>query len=130
MDDAGVDARVGHELDRLVEAFELHAEIPVAVLVGSREVREHAVELQAAVEVDRLHEIDDVEVEHTDAVHAGVDAEMVLGDHPVQVGGLAERKRELGRGDRGHDVEREQKRDGAHRRLREDEDGRVDARLA
>ena len=82
------------------------------------------------MEVDRLHEIDDVEVEHADAVHASVDAEVVLGDHPVQVGGLAERKRELGRGDRGHDVEREQKRDGAHRRLREDENGRVDARLA
>ncbi len=72
-------------------------------------MREHAVELQA-VEVDRLRmEIDDVEG-RTRRCGSCVSTPRWYWRPSVQVGGLAERKRNSGRGDRGHDVEREQKR--------------------
>ena len=58
MDYSGVEARRPHFGKRLVETGELLAEIGLRLFVGSREVRERALELECAMETDLVEELD------------------------------------------------------------------------
>ena len=46
-------------------------------------MREHARALKTAMKIDGLHEVDSIEIEHTDAIHARVYGEMILRDHTM-----------------------------------------------
>ena len=127
---AVIDASVAHELKRLVEALQLHAEVPVALLVCRCEMREDAGELEAAMEIDGLQKIDHVQIEYADAIHAGIDGEVVLGNHAIEVGLLTQSQRELLRDDRGRKIVCQHIGNGAHGRLRKHQDGSLDAMLA
>jgi len=93
-------------------------------------MREDAGKLEAAMEIDGLQEIDHVQIEYADAIHAGIDGEVVFGDHAIEVCLLAQSQRELLRDDRGSKVIRQHIGNGAHRRLRKHQNGSLDTMLA
>lgn len=64
------------------------------------------------------------------AVHARIDCKVILGDHPVEIGFLAQGESEFLGDDRGDEIVRENVGNGAHGRLREHENGSLDAVLA
>ena len=82
------------------------------------------------MEVDGLQKIHHVQIEDADAVHARIDCKVILGDHPVEIGFLAQGESEFLGDDRGDEIVRENVGNGAHGRLREHENGSLDAVLA
>ena len=108
----------------------LDLEIQRLVGVRGREMREHAAQVERAMESHLRHELEHLVVAHADAVHARIDRQMVRRAHAERVGRLGVGDRELGRVDGRRDLVREQKRRRRHGRLGEDEDRGVEHRLA
>ena len=65
-------------------------------LVTNAEVREHALELERAMEADLVHEVHHFVPAHADAVHARVDGQMVRRAQPHGIRGLGIFDGELG----------------------------------
>ena len=93
-------------------------------------MREHAVALNTAMEVDRTAELDHIRVMHANAIHARLDNHMVLANLTQLRRTLAIRKSKLKGIDRRHDVMLEQQVDRLGRRLAQQQDGRYDAAFA
>ena len=129
VDDAALEARVLEAVDGLSEAPGLHLEVPVAWHVGRGEVGEDAGALDAAMEVDRATELEDVAPVHADAGHSRIDCHMIAGNLAGGCRTLAQGEGEVRVIDRRHQV---MVHDGLHRRdrrLRQNQDGLTDAGL-
>ena len=118
MHDAGVDACDPHALDGICEAAELQVEVERLGAVGRGEMRERADLVERTVEGDLAGEFDGLVVAHADAVHAGIERQMVRRAHPVRIGELRIGDGEFGRVDGRHDVVLKQERRGGGGRLR------------
>ncbi len=130
VDQARLQPGVAQGRNRLVEALALHLEVPVARNVRRGEMRERSGTLNATVEVYCPAELHGIRGQHANARHARVHGKVVFGNLVVRRGTLAQRQRELLRVHGGHDVELDELLDALQRRLREDEDGLADSRLA
>ena len=93
-------------------------------------MREHAVALNTAMEVDRTAELDHIRVMHANAIHARLDNHMVLANLAQLRRTLAIRKSKLKGIDRRHDVMLEQQVDRLGRGLAQQQDRRYDAAFA
>ena len=129
MDYSGVEARRPHFGKRLVETGELLAEIGLRLFVGSREVRERALEEQALMG-DGTAEIGRIVRAYTDSVHARVDSEVERRNDATTRCRLPQCSGETDRAHRGHELVFQEQVYGVIGRLRQDEDGSVDARIA
>ena len=130
MDDARVETGLADEPQGLLEAAVLLVEVELLCAVCRGEVGEGALVLERPVEGDALDEVARIQVEHADAVHAGVDGQVEGGLLALDVCLLGVVEDELLGVDRRRDVVGEQQGDGALRRLGEQEDGLGEAGLA
>ena len=128
--DTAFEPGVAHGGDRLVEALALELVVPAIGLVGRREVREHAVALDAAMEIDAAAKIDDIGIVHADAVHARLDSHVVLAHHAKAHRALPIGERELRGIDGRHEAMLEQCVDRGQGRLAQHHDGLSDSALA
>ena len=130
VNDAAFKAGIFHGSNCFVKALALKLVVPTALLVGGGKMREHAVALNTAMEVDRTAELDHIRVMHANAIHARLDNHMVLANLTQLRRTLAIRKSKLKGIDRRHDVMLEQQVDRLGRRLAQQQDGRYDAAFA
>ena len=96
MHDAGVYARRAQSLDGFDVALRLDVEVERFRAVCRGEVREHALELERAMEADLVHEVHHFVPAHADAVHARVDGQMIRRAQTHGVCGLGIFDGELG----------------------------------
>ena len=123
VNDAAFKAGVLHGGDRLVKALALKLVVPTALLAGGGEMREHAVALDAAMEVNRTAKLNHIRVVHADTIHTRLDSHVVLADLAQLRRALAIGKSELEGVDRRHDVVLEQQVDSFGRWLAQKQNG-------
>ena len=96
MHDTGVDARSAQRLDGLDIALRLDMKVKRLRAIRRSEVREHALELERAMEADLVHEVHHFVPAHADAVHARVNGQMIRRAQTHGVCGLGIFDGELG----------------------------------
>ncbi len=125
--DARIDAFSAHRVYRVDEPLHLACKVPVTRHIGRGEMREGTFLHQTRHALQACCEARSLLGAHADAVHAGIDLEMVASRHGALGGGSAEAQRELTGRHRGDDVVVEEQIRRGGRRLREHVERRVDA---
>ena len=123
MHDTALKTRILNGLNGLGKALALQLVVPARRFIGRSEVRKYAVALNTAMEINTTDKVEHLRVMYADTVHARLDGKMILAHLARCDGTFAIRKSKIGRIDRGHDIELEQRRNGLDRRLAQDENG-------